>query len=112
MPTIKLTTRINAPIAKCFDVSRDIGVHELSTKDTKERAIAGKIAGLCELNDEITWEAIHFGIKQRLTVRITKLTRPYYFEDIMLKGAFKSMKHEHHFKDIDGNTVMDERSSI
>jgi ligand-binding SRPBCC domain-containing protein len=108
MTTIKLSTQINAPVEVCFDISRDIGIHELSTKDTKERAVAGKTSGLCELNDEITWEATHFGIKQRLTVRITKLYRPDYFEDIMLKGAFKSMKHEHYFKDQNGITAMDD----
>jgi len=104
MTTIKLVTIIKAPIDKCFDISQDIKIHELSTKDTNERAIAGKTSGLCELNDEITWQATHFGLRQRLTVQITKMKRPVFFEDIMLKGAFKSMRHEHHFKQIDNNT--------
>lgn len=106
MTTIKLSTIINAPIETCFDVSRDIKIHELSTQDTKERAIAGKTSGLCEENDEITWQAIHFGIKQRLTVKITKVNRPHFFEDTMLKGAFKSMRHEHHFRRVDDRTEM------
>lgn len=33
---------------------------------------------------------------------------PYFFEDIMLKGAFKSMRHEHHFKNDNGHTIMDD----
>lgn len=106
MTTITLSTIINAPIEKCFDVSRDIRVHELSTRKTNERAVGGKTSDLCELNDEITWEATHFGVRQRLTVRITKMERPAYFEDIMLKGAFKSMRHEHRFRPVDNGTEM------
>ncbi|SDF50350.1 hypothetical protein SAMN04487996_11123 [Dyadobacter soli] len=31
---------------------------------------------------------------------------PTYFEDRMVKGAFKSMLHEHHFVEENGSTVM------
>ncbi len=106
MTTIRLVTVINASVEKCFNVSRDIQIHELSAKGTNEKAIAGKISGLCELNDEITWQAKHFGIRQKLTVKISKIDPPSFFEDIMLKGAFKSMRHEHHFKKINDNTKM------
>jgi ligand-binding SRPBCC domain-containing protein len=106
MTTIKIYTSINAPIEKCFDVSRDINIHELSAKDTREKAVAGKTSGLCELNDEITWEATHFGIRQTLTVRISKMDRPFFFEDTMLKGAFQSMRHEHNFSEVEGGTKM------
>lgn len=98
MTTLQLSTLIQASAERCFDVSRDIQIHERSTRQTNERAVAGRTAGLCELHDEITWEATHFGIRQRLTVRITQLQRPFFFEDIMIRGAFKSMRHEHHFK--------------
>lgn len=108
MTTLKLTTHINVSPERCFDISRDVKVHELSTIDTNERAIAGRLSGLCELNDEITWEATHFGIKQKLTVKITKMEYPSFFEDTMLKGAFKNMRHEHHFKNDNGNTIMDD----
>jgi ligand-binding SRPBCC domain-containing protein len=54
----------------------------------------------------LTWEATHFGIRQQLTVEITKFNRPYFFEDKMLKGAFKSMQHEHYFEEKDGKTIM------
>lgn len=106
MTTIKLVTIIEAPIDRCFDISRDIQVHELSTKGTNERAIAGRTKGLCEVNDEITWQATHFGIRQKLSVKITKMNHPVFFEDVMLKGAFKSMRHEHHFRQVGQNTEM------
>jgi len=61
---------------------------------------------LFELDDEVTWEAIHLGVKQRLSTRITQMEYPHFFEDTMLKGAFKSMRHEHLFEDQPGITIM------
>ena len=109
MTLINLTTEINAKIEICFDVARDIDIHKLSTKNTREEAIAGRMNGLCELDDTITWRATHLGIRQKLTVRITQFDRPHYFEDIMLKGAFKSMKHQHYFEEKNGITIMKDK---
>ena len=106
MPTIHLTTIINAPIETCFDVARDVDVHQLSTSQTKEKAIAGRTSGLCEKGDVITWEAIHFGIKQKLTVCITEMEKYSMFEDEMTKGAFAYMKHKHQFDSVDEGTRM------
>lgn len=77
-----------------------------STAQTKERAIAGRTSGLCEAGDTVTWEAIHFGIKQRLTVQITAMERPYFFEDEMIRGAFKYMHHRHEFQQQESGTLM------
>jgi ligand-binding SRPBCC domain-containing protein len=106
MTTINLTTEISASIETCFDLSRSVDIHILSTGKTNEKAIAGRTSGLCEAGDNITWEAKHFGITQNLVVEITKVEKPFFFEDKMLKGAFKSMRHEHHFKEADGKTIM------
>lgn len=103
MTEIHLKTIINAPIEKCFDLARDVDFHKLSTQKTKEEAIAGRTSGLCEPDDEITWQATHFGIRQKLSIRITKFEKPTFFEDKMTKGAFKSMRHEHYFVFINGN---------
>jgi ligand-binding SRPBCC domain-containing protein len=103
MTVINLKTHICAPIEKCFDLARDVDFHKLSTQKTNEEAIAGRLTGLCELNDEITWRAKHFGIIQKLSVKITAFEKPYFFEDKMTKGAFKSMRHEHHFVRLNEN---------
>jgi ligand-binding SRPBCC domain-containing protein len=95
---IKLFTVINAPVAVCFNLARSIDAHKHSTKQTREKAVAGKTSGLAELNDTITWQATHFGVKQKLTVKITELEFPVYFKDVMLKGAFKTMEHIHEFE--------------
>ncbi|WP_394352500.1 SRPBCC family protein [Flavobacterium silvaticum] len=87
-------------------MARNVDFHKLSVANTNEEAVAGRTSGLCELGDRITWEATHFGIRQRLSVEITKFEKPYFFEDTMTKGAFKSMRHEHHFSFENGLTVM------
>jgi len=106
MTEIHLETEINADIERCFDLARDIDAHKLSTSKTKEIAVAGKTSGLCEKGDKITWEAIHFGIKQRLSVEIVEMSRPTYFVDRMTKGAFKTMHHKHSFREVNGKTIM------
>jgi ligand-binding SRPBCC domain-containing protein len=106
MPLIQLTTEINAPIQEVFDLARDIGFHQKSASKTKERAIAGRTSGLIELYETVTWEAVHFGIKQQLTTRITAMNAPHSFKDVMEKGTFKSMKHDHVFIEKDGVTSM------
>ncbi len=108
MPVIKTTTIINAPIGICFDLSRDIGIHQESVSRTKERAVAGRLSGLCESGDTVTWEAVHLGIKQRLSVEILNVKYPDYFEDRMLKGAFKRFHHKHFFRYDSERTIMDD----
>ena len=76
MPIIKLKTEINADKTIVFDLSRSIDLHKISTEHTNETAIAG----------------------------ITE--RPTYFADEMIRGAFKGFKHEHHFEDFNGGTLM------
>ncbi len=103
---IVLYTSIKAPMQTVFDCARSIDIHQLSTAKTLEKAIAGRTNGLCELGDEITWRAKHFGIYQKLSVKITKFNAPFYFQDQMLKGAFSFMQHDHYFEEEEGITVM------
>lgn len=64
MPVIILTTTINAPIERCFDLSRSIDLHMASTTKTNERAIAGVTKGLINKGEQVTRLAKHFGIDQ------------------------------------------------
>ena len=106
MSRIFLETHIDAPIERVFDLSLSIDLHQLSAKQTNEKAIAGKTSGLIGLNDTVTWRAKHFGIYQELTVQITRLERPFLFEDKMLKGAFAKMEHVHSFAKEGNGTMM------
>ncbi len=98
MPLIEIKTKINADIKNCFDLSRDIDFHKTSLKHSKERAVSGRTSGLIGLNEWVTWETVHFGIRQKLTSKITEFKSPDYFVDEMVSGAFESFKHEHIFK--------------
>lgn len=73
---------------------------------TGERAVAGRISGLIEMGEEVTWEARHFGVRQRFTSRITAFDRPRYFQDSMIKGAFRSFVHDHYFEASSHGTTM------
>lgn len=98
MPTLELTTLIAAPVERVFDLARSIDLHMDSTAGTGERAVAGVTSGLIGLGQEVTWQARHFGVWQRLSVRITAFEPPSYFTDTMLKGAFRRMEHHHYFE--------------
>ncbi|QOW09875.1 SRPBCC family protein [Kaistella flava (ex Peng et al. 2021)] len=106
MPRIELRTEIKADKRIVFDLSRSIDLHKISTEHTNEKAIAGKTSGLIGMDESVTWRAKHFGIYQNLTSRITEFDRPKYFADEMVKGAFKEFKHEHHFAELNGGTLM------
>ena len=106
MPVIRLETRIAAPKARVFDLSRSIDLHKISTEHTNEEAVAGVTAGLIGEHESVTWRARHFGIYQTLTSKITAFQRPEYFVDEMVQGIFKRFKHEHIFKEESGKTLM------
>ena len=100
MHTIRVATEIAAPPARCFDLARSVDAHVESAGTSAEKAVAGRTSGLLEAGEEVTWEARHFGIRQRLTSRITVFDRPGFFQDRMVKGAFRQLEHDHLFEPI------------
>lgn len=106
MPVIHLTTFIKAPRQRVFDLSRSITMHAVSMKHTNEKAIKGVISGLINLNETVTWQAKLLFKQRVMEVRITEMKPFENFTDEMVKGDFKSMKHEHHFKEIENGTIM------
>lgn len=98
MPEIVIQSEINADIHVVFDLTRSIDIHQLSTKQTREKAVAGRTEGLINLHETVTWRAKHFGIYQTLTSVISEYERPHLLVDEMVKGVFKSFRHEHHFE--------------
>ncbi|MCE3281485.1 MAG: hypothetical protein K0Q66_222 [Chitinophagaceae bacterium] len=106
MPVITLTTLINAPIEKVFDLARSIDLHQESMAHTGEKAVAGRLSGLIEENETVTWEARHFFRKRRLSSRIVSMQIPTYFRDEMIEGDFSSIEHDHFFREVTGGTEM------
>jgi ligand-binding SRPBCC domain-containing protein len=77
-----------------------------STAHTREIAVAGVTSGLIGLGQEVTWEATHFGVRQRLTSRITAFDRPFHFRDSQVRGAFKRFDHDHFFEKTSGEWTL------
>lgn len=106
MAIVTVEIQINAPTEVCFDLARDIELHCKTSTSTKERAVAGVTSGLISLGESVTFEGVHFGIRQRLTSKIVEYDKPKYFVDEMTKGAFKFLKHTHEFVPTTNGTLM------
>lgn len=106
MPQIILETFINAPAETCFDLMRDIRIHTETTAQTAEKAVGGVTEGKIGLGQTVTFEGTHFGMRQRLTVKVVEFERPWLFVDEMTEGRFKSFRHVHEFIQSDGGTLM------
>lgn len=106
MPLITLTTKINAPAQRCFDLSLSVDLHKASTGGTNEEAVAGVLRGLMKKGDRVTWRAKHLGIVQHLTTVIPEYDPPHYFVSRMEKGAFRKIEHKHIFSEENGITTM------
>jgi ligand-binding SRPBCC domain-containing protein len=109
MQSIQLETRIAAPVDRCFLLALSMDLHVESAAQTSERAIAGVTHGIIGAGESVTWEGRHFGFKLRHTSVIRKYERPYFFEDVMTAGMFKSFEHGHRFaEEADGTLMHDE----
>jgi ligand-binding SRPBCC domain-containing protein len=109
MALIEVSTEIAAPVERCFDLARSIDFHQVTVRKSGETAVAGRTSGLIGPGETVTWRARHLGVWQHLTVRITAYSRPDHFRDVMVKGAFRAMQHDHHFHARRGSTVMVDR---
>ena len=106
MPTIRLETYIHASPERCFDLSLNVDSHAQSQAHAHEHPIAGVLAGGMRLGDTVTWEAVHFGIKQHLTSQISAYERPTRFTDEMVAGIFQQLHHVHVFVPQPDGTLM------
>ncbi len=105
MPVIKLKTLINAPIDRVFDLARSIDLHADSMTKYDEKAVNGVTKGLIGLGESVTWEAVHFGVRQKLTSIITLSERPDRFQDKMVSGAFSGFTHDHFLEQTTSGTL-------
>lgn len=109
MVTLEELTMIQAPVEPCFDLARSVEVHLAGNVHCGETAVAlaGVTSGLVGLAQRVTWRAKHFGVWQTLTSEITALEPPAYFQDEMVQGIFRFMKHDHFFRALSsGQTEM------
>lgn len=109
MPAFILETRIAASPEECFALSLSIDAHSSSMSQTSERAVAGVTHGEIGPGETVTWSARHFGVRLRLSSRITAYDRPNRFVDEQTAGPFKFWWHEHVFVPEGDGTLMIDR---
>jgi ligand-binding SRPBCC domain-containing protein len=97
MQRIELTTDVQAIPEAAFDACLDVDMHTKSMGSSAERAVGGMTTGRLKAGDAVTWEASHFGLPWRMTVRITDYRRPHGFTDEQISGPFGRWCHEHSF---------------
>ena len=101
-----MQTVIAAPPERCFDLSLSVEIHLASAATTGERVISGPRSGVLGPGDTVTWEALHLGMRRRLTVKITAYERQRMFRDEMLSGPLRRMRHDHWFDPHEDGTRM------
>ena len=106
MAILRTVTDIESTPDLCFELSRSIDLHLESMAASQERAVAGVTSGLICLGEEVSWEARHFGVRWRMTSRITEFEPPRRFVDEMVRGPFARFRHEHVFDPIGEGTRM------
>lgn len=106
MMTIEHQTRIAAPAMRVFLLSLSMDLHQESASQSSERAIAGVTQGIIGLNERVTWRGRHFGFMLQHETEITKYEAPVFFEDVMVRGMFKTFVHQHTFCEAQGVTTM------
>ena len=109
MVVLEEHTFIDAPLRRCFDLARSVEVHVAGNVHFGEQAVAlgGVTSGLIGLDDRVTWQARHFGVRQTLTSTISLFDPPRFFQDTMLHGAFRFMQQDHFFSTLpNGKTEM------
>ena len=106
MARIRLETLIEAPIERVFDLARDLDFHRKSMAHTGEEAIGGRVTGLIDLGESVTWRARHLGFSWTLTSKVTVMQWPSSFGDVQERGPFKRFSHHHHFESVGQATRM------
>lgn len=110
---IEVISVIDAAPARVFDLELDVDVHARSLPGSRESATTNGGRRALGLGDEVTFRARHFGVRWRMTSRITAYERPHHFVDEQTRGPFRALRHEHHFDAIEGGrTRMTDRMTI
>jgi len=106
MPQIIVKTEIDADIDTCFDLALDVDFYYNTLEKFTEIPISGKTTGLMEAGDYVTWETNHLSLIQHLTLKVTEFEKPILFVDEMVRGEFKTYRHEHIFEVEKDKTIM------
>lgn len=110
---VEVVSVVDAEPARVFDLKLDVGVHTDAMRDSGETATTSSGRDRLTLGDEVTFHGRHFGVRWRMTSRISACQRPRHFVDEQTRGPFRAMRHEHYFEDLGGGrTRMIDRMTV
>jgi ligand-binding SRPBCC domain-containing protein len=105
MDTIRLTTWIDAPVERCFQLSTSIDLHVASAR-TLEKAIGRVTTGQIGEGEMVTWNGHYLGRRWHLKNRIDEWRPHASFREVMVDGVFRFYEHRHFFAVMDDGTRM------
>ena len=106
MSKIHITSFINAPVDRVFNLSRNLTLSKLALKGGKEQYLSSSAGNLITAGETITLRAKHLGKTREITARVIDLKLPEGYTEEQIKGDLKSFRHEYHFKKVDNGTIM------
>lgn len=110
---IEVVSVISAVPNRVFDLELDMDVHAESLHASRETATTSTGRRRLGPGDEVTFRARHFGLRWRMTSRISAYDPPRCFVDEQTRGPFRALRHEHYFEDSGGGrTRMTDRMVI
>ncbi|MDQ2833881.1 MAG: SRPBCC family protein [Acidobacteriota bacterium] len=109
MNIIRLTTWINAPVERCFQLSLNIDLHVASAQSTREKAVAGVTSGFIREGETVTFQGWHFGLPRRHTSLFGIVRPSSHIRNVMEEGSFQHFEHDLYFAAMDdGTRIRDE----
>ena len=105
MFTLRDSTIIHAPIERCFALSTHLAIVE---RELGMHPVAGRTSGCVQGGDTVHWKGWQLGFPNFHVSLISQFERPYYFQDRMLAGRFRSFQHDHRFRQLADGVGLDD----
>jgi ligand-binding SRPBCC domain-containing protein len=106
MSTIHVTSCIHAPVERVFNLSRSTSIHKAVLRSYKKGALESGGDGLMAAGEKIIFRLNFLGRGRELVTKIDVMEVPRMFVSTLVRGSFRSLRHEHHFKPIDNGTLL------
>jgi ligand-binding SRPBCC domain-containing protein len=106
MPRIHLTTFIQSPPQRVFDLCRHLSLIKKSVLGKNESIMSSAGSTMVTNGDTITYHAKHLGKMRSVMLRITEFEKGHKLTEEQVKGDLINYRHEHFFKQIDNGTIM------
>jgi ligand-binding SRPBCC domain-containing protein len=94
---------VEAPMERCFLLSTSI---ELVRKELGMKPVEGRTSGLVTAGDTIRWQGWQLGFWNYHVSLISAFEPPYFFQDRMIDGRFRTFQHDHRFEQMPQGVVL------